>query len=90
MEETKEIKQYNSIYQEIFDNFGLDVMMYIFKQYRGQSLSFPIKLINPQWQKIQIKSDHERGLTVRELAKKYEYTEQRIRIILQSFITEEK
>jgi len=85
MEETKEIKQYNSIYQEIFDNFGLDVMMYIFKQYRGQSLSFPIKLINPQWQKIQIKSDHERGLTVRELAKKYEYTEQRIRIILQSF-----
>jgi Mor family transcriptional regulator len=84
MEEIKEIKQYQSIYQEIFDNFGLEIMQYMFKHYRGQSLSFPIKLINPEWIKIQIIADYEKGLTVKALAKKYEYTEQRIRIIINS------
>jgi len=84
MNENKEVKQYHSIYQEIFDNFGLDVMNYMFRHYRGQSLSFPIKLINPEWLKIEIRADHDKGLTVKQLAKKYEYTEQRIRIIINS------
>ena len=78
-------KQYNSIYQDIFEHFGIDVMKHIYTNYRGQSFSFPINLINPKWKRIQIKADYEQGMTIKDLAKKYEYTEHRIRIIINSF-----
>lgn len=78
----EKVNQYNGIYQELLDYFGADIMNKLYEKYKGQSISFPIKLINPEWKKLQIQKDSANGASVKELAKKYEYTEQRTRVIL--------
>ena len=77
-----DVKIYNGIYNELAEHLGLETMMMLFSRYKGQSISFPMSLYNNEWKKIQILKEHANGVSVRDLAKKYQYSEQRIRVIL--------
>lgn len=76
------IKKYNGFYDILKQDFDMEIMEKMYNLYKGQSVTFPTNLYNPEWKKEQIWQDYSDGATVRELARKYNYCEQRIRVIL--------
>lgn len=54
----------------------------IHKEFNGTSCSFPKKLYTQEFISRMIVADYEGGMTVKELAKKYDYTEKSIRMVV--------
>ena len=75
-EETKEL--FNSIYGEISEEFGFEVAIRMYQMYKGMQISFPIRLFNPEYVKRQIPIEYD-GTNIKQLAKKYGYSEKTIR-----------
>ena len=44
----KETELYNNIYKEISEMVGLDATLKIYLRFKGQQVSFPVRLYNPQ------------------------------------------
>ena len=74
----KETELYNNIYKEISEMIGLDATLKIYLRFKGQQVTFPVRLYNPQLiqQNVIIEYD---GTNIAELAKKYNYSEKTIR-----------
>lgn len=74
----KETELYNNIYKEISEMVGLDATLKIYLRFKGQQVTFPVRLYNPQLiqQNVIIEYD---GTNIAELAKKYNYSEKTIR-----------
>ena len=71
----------NNVYKEIADELGLDAAKTIYRMFRGQQISFPLRFMSPE--KIREKVIEEfNGTNVRELARKYDYSEKTIRRII--------
>jgi len=43
----KETELYNSVYKEISEIVGLDATLKIYLRFKGQQISFPVRLYNP-------------------------------------------
>lgn len=78
-ENTREL--FNSIYNEISEEFGFDIAMRMYQIYKGMQITFPIRLFNPEYVKKQIPLEYN-GNNVKQLAKKYGYSEKTVRRIL--------
>ena len=71
----------NNIYREISEKLGMDTAMELYRMFKGQQISFPVRFFNPVriQQLIVQESD---GSNIRTLAIKYNYSEKTVRRIL--------
>lgn len=77
----------NNVYREISEKLGMDTAMEIYRMYKGQQISFPMRFFNPA--KIQQLIIHEYdGTNVKVLAIKYGYSEKTIRRIIKDSVEE--
>ena len=77
----KENALLNSVYKEIADNLGIEAAMEIFRMFKGQQITFPVRFLNPTYvQKLIIKEYD--GSNIKTLAQKYNYSEKTVRRIL--------
>ena len=74
----KEVELYNDIYKEISEIVGLDATLKIYLRFKGQQISFPVRLYNPHLIQQNVIKEYD-GYNIRELAKKYDYSEKTIR-----------
>lgn len=74
----KETELYNSVYKEICEIVGLDATLKIYLRFKGQQISFPVRLYNPHLIQQNVIKEYD-GSNIRELAKKYDYSEKTIR-----------
>lgn len=81
-EEVDELKRkselYNAVYREISEIIGLDATLKLYLRFKGQQITFPVRLYNPQLIKQNVIKEFD-GTNIRELAKKYDYSEKTIR-----------
>lgn len=71
-------KLFNSVYEEISEEVGFDVAIRMYQIYKGIQISFPTRLFNPEYVKKQIPIEYD-GTNVKQLAKKYGYSEKTVR-----------
>ncbi len=69
---------YNDIYNEIAEEIGLDATLKIYNMYHGTQMNFPQKLHNPGYVKMIVPMEYD-GTNIKQLAKKYNYSEKTIR-----------
>ena len=69
---------YNSIYKDIAEAFGVDIAIQFYQMYKGMQISFPTRLFNPNYVKKQIPIEYD-GTNIKQLAKKYGYSEKTVR-----------
>lgn len=74
----KETELYNAVYREICEIVGLDATLKIYLRFKGQQISFPVRLYNPHLIQQNVIKEYD-GSNIRELAKKYDYSEKTIR-----------
>lgn len=71
----------NGIYSELALIVGMDNVRQIFDQYKGQQITFPMRLYSKQSVEEKIISEFT-GSNFKELSQKYNYSERWVRIIL--------
>lgn len=69
---------FNSVYKDIAEVFGIDIAIQIYQIYKGMQITFPTRLFNPDYVKTQVPVEYD-GENVKQLAKKYGYSEKTIR-----------
>lgn len=74
-------KLFNSVYEEISEEFGYEVALKMYQVYKGMQITFPTRLFNPDYVKTQIPIEYD-GTNIKQLAKKYGYSEKSIRRML--------
>ena len=77
----KNLDIYNSIYKELVEAVGIDATLKIYMRFKGQQITFPVRLYNPDVIKRSVKNEFN-GDNINELAKKYDYSERSIRRML--------
>ncbi len=78
-----EYDMYNSVYKELAEMLGIDAALKIFGQFKGQQVSFPIRLYNSDFVRTSVIREYN-GSNIRTLAKKYDYSEKTIRRMLKT------
>ena len=81
----KETELYNNIYKEISEMVGLDATLKIYLRFKGQQVSFPVRLYNPQLIQQNVIKEYD-GTNIAELAKKYDYSEKTIRRMIRDSV----
>ena len=76
---------FNGIYAELAEIIGVETVEQIYSQYKGQQITFPMRLYSKAYTEKQICAEFD-GKNYRELAQKYEYSERWIREIIKSKI----
>lgn len=71
----------NEIYKEIADNLGVDTAMDIYKMFKGQQITFPVRFLNPCHVQRLIIEEYD-GTNIKQLAIKYNYSEKTVRRII--------
>ena len=74
----KETELYNAVYKELSEIIGLDATLKVYLRFKGQQISFPVRLYNPHLIQQNVIKEYD-GYNIRELAKKYDYSEKTIR-----------
>ena len=72
---------FNAIYNDISERFGIDIAIHMYETYKGLQVTFPTRLFNPEYVKAKIPLEYD-GTNIKQLAKKYGYSEKSIRRIL--------
>ncbi len=83
----KDSELLNTIYKEIADNLGVDVAMDIYKMYKGQQISFPMRFFNPARIQRIIIQEYD-GTNIKALATKYNYSEKTVRRMIKDSLEE--
>ena len=84
----KESELFNDVYREIGNVIGLDVALAIYQLYKGQQITFPIHLFNVKRIQGNIIKEYD-GSNLKELAKKYDYSEKTIRRMIRDSLEED-
>ena len=71
----------NGIYKDITELIGMENAKTIFKEYRGQQITFPVEFYSKQYIYNMIIGEYN-GTNIKQLATKYGYSERTIRRIL--------
>lgn len=74
---------FNTIYKELADLIGIENTLKLNSIYGGQQISFPKKIISSKYCEEQIRLEYD-GNNLKQLSKKYGYTERWIRSILKN------
>ena len=77
----KESELFNEVYREISEIMGTDGAIAIFEMYKGQQITFPVHLFSSKRIRKNIVSEYD-GTNLRELSKKYGYSEKTVRRII--------
>lgn len=77
----------NHVYREISEKLGMDVAMEIYRMFKGQQISFPIRFFNPTRIQQLIIQEYN-GANIRTLAVKYNYSEKTVRRIIKDSLHE--
>ena len=83
----KDSELLNTIYKEIADTLGMDTAMDIYKMYKGQQITFPMRFFNPARIQRIIIQEYD-GTNIKALAVKYNYSEKTIRRIIRDSVEE--
>lgn len=83
----KENELYNSIYKELSELVGLDTTLKIYLRFKGQQVSFPVRLYNPQMIQQSVIKEYD-GTNIAELARKYDYSEKSIRRMIRNSVAD--
>lgn len=76
-------KYFNGIYKDLCNLIGEENTQKVYKEYRGQQITFPVEFYNKQYIYNQIISEYN-GTNLKQLATKYGYSERTIRRIIKS------
>ncbi len=71
----------NNIYKDLVDLIGIENVRVIYKEYRGQQVSFPLDFYNKEYIYKCIRKEFD-GTNAKALAQKYDYSERTIRRIV--------
>ena len=77
----KDTDLFNEVYKEISMAVGVDAAIKMFQMYKGQQISFPVHLFNSKRIQNSIVEEYD-GANIRDLAKKYAYSEKTVRRII--------
>ena len=77
----------NSVYREISEVMGTDTAMEMYRMFRGQQISFPVRFFNPECIRQKIIEEYD-GKNIGMLAKKYDYSEKTVRRIIKKSMEE--
>ena len=75
----------NAVYKEVSEKLGMDTAMEIYRMFKGQQISFPVRFFNPERIQKIILREYD-GTNIKMLAIKYDYSEKTIRRILKESI----
>ncbi len=78
MDNSKDSELFNEVYKEICSEMGLDAAMKIYRLFKGQQITFPVHLFNSKRIRHSIIKEYD-GANIRELSKKYGYSEKTLR-----------
>lgn len=81
----KESELYNMVYKEISEIIGLDATLKVYLRFKGQQVSFPVRLYNPQLIQQNVIKEFD-GTNIKALAKKYDYSEKTIRRMIRDSV----
>lgn len=81
----KESELYNSVYREMSEIIGLDATLKVYLRFKGQQITFPVRLYNPQLIQQNVIKEFD-GTNIRTLAKKYDYSEKTIRRMIRDSV----
>lgn len=84
-----EIELYNDIYKEISEIVGLEATLKIYLRFKGQQISFPVRLYSPHLIQQSVIKEYD-GTNIAELAQKYDYSEKTIRRMIKDSLEEDK
>ena len=68
----------NAVYKEISERLGMDTAMEIYRMFKGQQISFPMRFFNPAKIQQMIVREYD-GSNIKILAVKYGYSEKSVR-----------
>ncbi|MDD6563929.1 MAG: Mor transcription activator family protein [Clostridiales bacterium] len=71
----------NDVYKEIADLIGYDNAMILYTYFKGQQITFPVKLFKPERIQDIIKKRYD-GTNAKELARTYGYSERWIKELI--------
>ena len=71
----------NSVYKEVSEKLGMDTAMEIYRMFKGQQISFPMRFFNPERIQKIIVQEYD-GTNIKTLAIKYGYSEKTVRRII--------
>lgn len=75
----------NAVYKEISEKLGMDTAMEIYRMFKGQQISFPMRFFNPERIQKCIVQEYD-GTNVKTLAIKYGYSEKTVRRIIRESV----
>lgn len=73
----------NNVYREISESMGADVAMEMYRMFKGQQITFPVRFFNPVSIRQKIVEEYN-GNNIGMLAKKYDYSEKTVRRIIKN------
>ena len=77
----------NTVYKEISEKLGMDTALEIYRMFKGQQISFPMRFFNPAVIQKLIVEEYD-GTNVKKLAVKYGYSEKTIRRIIRESVAD--
>lgn len=77
----------NSVYKEVSEKLGMDTAMEIYRMFKGQQISFPMRFFNPVRIQQCILKEYD-GTNIKTLAIKYNYSEKTVRRIIKDSLDE--
>lgn len=75
----------NAVYKEISEKLGMDTAMEIYRMFKGQQVSFPMRFFNPTQIQKCILREYD-GANIKMLAIKYGYSEKTVRRIIKDSV----
>ena len=85
----KEVELYNDIYKEISEIVGLEATLKIYLRFKGQQVSFPVRLYSPHMIQQSVIKEYD-GTNISALAQKYDYSEKTIRRMIKDSLEEDQ
>ena len=76
-----QVEDLADVYMEIADKIGIEAAVAIHEMFKGQQIMFPQKLYSKEYIYCYIRENYN-GRNVRELAKKFGYSNRRVRQII--------
>lgn len=73
-----DLENWQPIYRELSEVFGLELAQKFYQQYRGMTVIFPMHLLSKQGTIRAVKQDAVTGMTNRALSRKYDLSQRTI------------
>jgi len=77
----------NTVYREISEKLGMDTALEIYRMFKGQQISFPMRFFNPAVIQKLIVKEYD-GTNIKKLAVKYGYSEKTVRRIIRESVSD--